>query len=112
MKTRFWILLGTLLSGAMFYLAHWGIEEAAEVSTGYNATTHGLFGWDYSFAEHASLWNGNENEWTQIAQGHKIKYPNLIAEIVFFIGVSYGVVIVARDFFSHPKESTVRPPSE
>jgi hypothetical protein len=112
MKTRFLVILGLLLSGAIFQLAHSCLGESAEASTGYNATNYGVFGWDYFFVENGFVWNGKQEEWKIIAMGHKINYRNLIAEIALCLGIGFAGAMMIRDWFSRPKEPTVHPPAQ
>lgn len=105
MKTSFWILLGLLLSGAIFHLAYSNFQEVAEASTGYNASRNGFLSWDYFFIENGLVWNGKEEELGIISMGHKIYYPSLITEIVLCLWIGFTGAMMIRDWFSRPKGS-------
>lgn len=46
------LIAGVLLAGGIFYGFYSGEENIETASTGFNASSKGFFGWDYSFAEH------------------------------------------------------------
>lgn len=89
-----YILLGLLISGSIFVGFHKGFTQVVAASTGYNATGHGLFGWDRSFVEHEFTSDGDAYRGVVIDSGHKVGYPSLIAEILVSCVLGFGALMV------------------
>ena len=88
------ILLGLVISGAIFFGFHEAFTQVVAASTGYNATGHGLFGWDHSFVEHEFIPDGDAYRGVVIDSGHKIGVPSLIAEILVSCALGFGALLI------------------
>ena len=83
------MLVSAVIFGG-FYFSDENIEAA---STGFNAGSKGVFGWDYSYAEHSFEPDGDGYRMVLIDYGREIRRDRLIAEIILCLGIGYGIVI-------------------
>jgi hypothetical protein len=106
------LYLGLLLSAGIFCLTYSAPEEVAMASTDYNATSRGLFGWEYSYSENRYISQGSGALHRVVHKGREIRYPNLIAEVVVCCVLGLGAAGVVRMGFSRPPSRPVSSPSE
>ena len=81
---------GTLLAGAIFYGLYSSTKNIEAASTGFNASSKGLFGWDYSFGEHSFEPDGEAYRSVLIDSGREIRSGLLVAEIILCLGLGWG----------------------
>ena len=84
------IVISTLLAGAIFFGFYSGDENIDAASTGYNASSKGLFGWDYSFSEHTFASDGEGYRAVIIDSGRELRRGRLTAEIILCCGLGFG----------------------
>lgn len=83
-------VIGTLLSGVVFYGFYSGEKNIEAASTGFNASSKGFFGWDYSFVEHSFEPDGEVYHAVIIDSGRKVRNGHLAAEIILCLGLGLG----------------------
>ena len=112
---RFLLLLGvgTLLAGGIFYGFYAADENIEAGSTGFNASSKGLFGWDYSFAEHTFRPDGDAYRAVLIDSGSEIRFGRLFAEILLCLGLGWGtpfaIWATCRVLIAEPGEQAAAP---
>ncbi len=81
MKLSGYAVFAFIVSALVFYLFYTVFDEVSVASTGYNATERGLFGWEYSFAEHGFTGESSAYKMFLIDSGRNINLSKLLDEI-------------------------------
>lgn len=90
LKNVLLLVTGTLLAGIIFYGFYSSEEYIEAASTGFNASSKGLFRWDYSFAEHTFEPDGDAYHVVLIDSGREIRAGHLLSEIILCLGLGWG----------------------
>ena len=102
------LVVGALLAGAIFYGFYSGEENIEAASTGFNASSKGFFGWDYSFAEHTFEPDGEVYRSVMIDSGREVRFGPLAAEIILCLvlglGATFGTWVIVRALGEKPGE--------
>ena len=84
------VSLAVAISVVLFWGFYIGLENVEVSSTGLNARSNGLMGWDYSYREHTFKVGDGYAEPILVDSGRTIRFGSLFAEILLCLGVGLG----------------------